>query len=160
MSLNTQTVEVVNTFILKHLFLALDEAHWLFSAQGSCTIGISNIKSLCYNTDEVCLVKTVLPAPIFIQIPGPHHPGLGAWDPYSYWSRWHSMATHNCGLCCQKQVSQVGICNCIPQYSVGCNYVSVFVIPASGNKVHNYHVKAKTKWSLYSRQHFQMHFLE
>ena len=39
---------------------------------------------------------------------------------------------------CQKQVSQAGISNCIPQYSVGCNYLSLPKIPASGTKVLNY----------------------
>ena len=38
-------------------------------------------------------------------------------------------------LCCPKQVSQTGISNCIPQYSVGCNYLSLPEIPASGTKV-------------------------
>ena len=40
-----------------------------------------------------------------------------------------------CGLCCQKQVSQTEICNCTPQYSVGCNYLSMLEIPAYGNKI-------------------------
>ena len=39
------------------------------------------------------------------------------------------------GLCHQKQVSQAGISNCIPQYSVGCNYLLLPEIPASGDKV-------------------------
>ena len=39
------------------------------------------------------------------------------------------------GFCCQKQVSQAGICNCTPQYSVGWNYLFELEIPASGNKV-------------------------
>ena len=38
------------------------------------------------------------------------------------------------GLCCQKQVSQAGISNYIPQFTVGCNYLSLHEIPASGNK--------------------------
>ena len=38
-------------------------------------------------------------------------------------------------LCCQKQVSQAGISNYIPQFTVGCNYISLTEIPASGNKV-------------------------
>ena len=33
-------------------------------------------------------------------------------------------------FCCQKQVSQAGIFNCIPQYSVWCNYLSMPEIPA------------------------------
>ena len=41
----------------------------------------------------------------------------------------------NWGLWCQKQVSQAGISNCIPQYSVGCNYLSLPEITASGAKV-------------------------
>ena len=39
------------------------------------------------------------------------------------------------GLWCQKQVSQVGISNCIPQNTVGCNYLPLPQIPASGTKV-------------------------
>ena len=39
------------------------------------------------------------------------------------------------GLCCQKQVSQAGISNYIPQFTVGCNYLSLPEIPASGNQV-------------------------
>ena len=39
------------------------------------------------------------------------------------------------GLCCQKQVSQAEISNYIPQFTVGCNYLSLHEIPASGNKV-------------------------
>ena len=39
------------------------------------------------------------------------------------------------GLCHQKQVSQAGISNCIPQHTVGCNYLSLPEIHASGDKV-------------------------
>ena len=35
-----------------------------------------------------------------------------------------------------RQVSQAGISNYIPQFTVGCNYVSLPEIPVSGNKVH------------------------
>ena len=35
----------------------------------------------------------------------------------------------------QKQVSQAGISNYIPQFTVGCNYLSLPEIPASGTKV-------------------------
>ena len=45
------------------------------------------------------------------------------------------------GLWCQTQVSQTGISNCIPQYSVGCNYLTLPEISASGNKVLIYSVK-------------------
>ena len=38
-------------------------------------------------------------------------------------------------LWCQKQVSQAGISHCIPQYYVGCNYLFMPEIPASGTKV-------------------------
>ena len=44
------------------------------------------------------------------------------------------------GLWCQKQISQAGIGNCIPQYCVGCNYLSIPEIPASGTKVLYYHM--------------------
>ena len=39
------------------------------------------------------------------------------------------------GLWCQKRVSRVWMINCIPQHSVGCNYLSMPEIPASGVKV-------------------------
>ena len=42
---------------------------------------------------------------------------------------------HIYGLCRQKQVSQTGLSNCIPQYSVGCNYLSLPEIPAFVIKV-------------------------
>ena len=45
---------------------------------------------------------------------------------------WH---IHIWGHWCQKQVSQAGISNCIPQSTVGCNYLSLPEIPASGTKV-------------------------
>ena len=32
-------------------------------------------KNLCYNTDKICFAKTVSPAPVFVRIPGSHHPG-------------------------------------------------------------------------------------
>ena len=32
-------------------------------------------KNLCYNTDQVCFAKTMSPAPVFVRIPGSHHPG-------------------------------------------------------------------------------------
>ena len=38
-------------------------------------------------------------------------------------------------LCCQKQVSQAGISNYIPQFTVGCNYLCLPEIPVSCNKV-------------------------
>ena len=38
-------------------------------------------------------------------------------------------------LCCQKQVSQAGTSNYIPQFTMGCNYLSLPEVPASGNKV-------------------------
>ena len=39
-----------------------------------------------------------------------------------------------------KQVSQAGISNYIPQFTVGCNYLSLSAIPASGNKVLIYQI--------------------
>ena len=39
------------------------------------------------------------------------------------------------GLCCQKQVSQAGISNYIPQFTVWCNYLSLLGILASDNEV-------------------------
>ena len=44
---------------------------------------------------------------------------------------------HDWGFCLQKQVSQAGISNCIPQNTVGCNYLSLPKIPVSGDKVLN-----------------------
>ena len=51
----------------------------------------------------------------------PNHMGYTYTD---IWGLWH-----------QKQVSQAGISNCIQQYSVGCNYLSLPEIPASGDRV-------------------------
>ena len=45
------------------------------------------------------------------------------------------------GLWCQRQVSQAGISNDIPQFIVGCNYLSLREIPASGAKVLVYSCK-------------------
>ena len=54
---------------------------------------------------------------------------------------------HSWGLWCQKQVSQAGISNCIPQNTVGCSYLSLPEIPASGAKVHNYNFQyLPRKW--------------
>ena len=56
---------------------------------------------------------------------------------YGYFKIYHrNRQGHICRLCCQKQVSQAGIGNYIPQFTVGCNYVSLPEIPVSGNKVH------------------------
>ena len=53
-----------------------------------------------------------------------------------------SQKSHNAsdkwGLCYQKQISQAGISTYIPQLTVGCNYLSLPEIPASGNKVLKY----------------------
>ena len=43
---------------------------------------------------------------------------------------------HIWGLCHLKQVHQAGISNYIPQFTVGCNYLSLPGIPVSGDKVH------------------------
>ena len=48
------------------------------------------------------------------------------------------IAYMNWGFWCQKQVSHTGISNCIPQSTVGCNYLSLPEIPASGAKVLNH----------------------
>ena len=48
----------------------------------------------------------------------------------------HDLAVDIWGLCCQMQVSQAGISNYIPQFTVGCNYLSLPEIPASWHKVH------------------------
>ena len=53
-----------------------------------------------------------------------------------YTSHWWHQTWDIWELCCQKQVSQAGISNYIPQFTVGCNYLSLPEIPASGNKVH------------------------
>ena len=45
-------------------------------------------------------------------------------NPYHIWGLWQ-----------QKQVSQAGVRNYIPQFTVGCNYLSLSEIPASGTKV-------------------------
>ena len=43
----------------------------------------------------------------------------------------------NCERCCQKELSQAGRSNYIPQFTVGWNYLSLPEIPASGNKILN-----------------------
>ena len=40
-----------------------------------------------------------------------------------------------CGLWWRKQVSQSGISNYLPQFTVGCNYLALPDIPTSGAKV-------------------------
>ena len=59
-----------------------------------------------------------------------YHPFIVKWfNPNQWW------CLVNWGLWSQKPVSQAGISNCIPQLSVGCNYLSLHEIPASGTKV-------------------------
>ena len=50
---------------------------------------------------------------------------------------WTGTWKDNWGLCYQKQVSQAGISNHIPQFTVGCKNLSLHEIPPSGNKVIN-----------------------
>ena len=40
-----------------------------------------------------------------------------------------------CEVWCQKQVFQAGISNYIPQFTAGCDYLSLPKIPASGTNV-------------------------
>ena len=47
------------------------------------------------------------------------------------------------GLWCQKQVSQAGISNYIPQFTVGCSYLCMPEIPASSTKVCKYQETCK-----------------
>ena len=53
--------------------------------------------------------------------------------------RW-MFSQHKWVLCCQKQVYQAGINNCIPQNTMGCNNLSLSEIPASDSKVHKWAV--------------------
>ena len=46
----------------------------------------------------------------------------------------HHVVANIWGLWCKKQVSQAGISNYIPQFTVGCNYLSLPGIPASGEQ--------------------------
>ena len=48
---------------------------------------------------------------------------------------WSHHASDIWGHWCQKQVSQAEMNNCIPKNIVGCNYLSLLEIPASGAKV-------------------------
>ena len=57
------------------------------------------------------------------------------------------------GLCCQKQVSQTEISNYIPQFTVGCNYLSLPELPASGNKVHKWSATTPCKYSYIVSNH-------
>ena len=52
----------------------------------------------------------------------------------------HFIIDHIWGLCCHKQISQAVISNYILQFTVGCNYLSLPEIPASGNKVFIWHL--------------------
>ena len=52
-----------------------------------------------------------------------------------------------------KQVSQAGKGNCIPQYSVGCNYLALPEVPASGTKVLIYRTVRIYITPLLSSQH-------
>ena len=45
---------------------------------------------------------------------------------------WYQICQPHMGLWYQKPVFQTGVNNCIPHYSVGCNYLSLPEIPASG----------------------------
>ena len=56
------------------------------------------------------------------------------------------------GLCCQNQVSQTGISIYIPQFTVGCNYLSLPEMPASGNKVLIYHSSNRCFYQLATRK--------
>ena len=55
------------------------------------------------------------------------------------WEYWYSLID-TCGLCWWGAGISGGLCNCIPQYSVGCRCLSVLGMPASGSKVLMYHV--------------------
>ena len=49
--------------------------------------------------------------------------------------------------CWHKQVFQAGLSNHMPQFTVGCNYLSLPEIPASGNRFLDYYrTEADTKW--------------
>ena len=50
-------------------------------------------------------------------------------------------------LWCQKLASQAGISNYIPQFTVGCNYLSLPEIPASGTKIILYPVLQNLHYS-------------
>ena len=43
---------------------------------------------------------------------------------------------------------QAGISNYIPHFTVGCNYLSLQELPASGNKVHKCHLDGSWKWHI------------
>ena len=55
------------------------------------------------------------------------------------WEYWYSLID-TCGLCWRGVGISGGLCNWIPQYSVGCGCLSVLGMPASGSKVLLYHV--------------------
>ena len=59
-------------------------------------------------------------------------------------SVFHLSHTITWGLWCQKQVSQVRMSNCIPQYSVGYNYLALPEITTSCNKVFIYTITLNT----------------
>ena len=61
-------------------------------------------------------------------------PGMFVWSIYSW------------GIVCEKQVSKAGISNYISTYTVGCNYLSLSLIAASGTQVLNYTQIAHKLW--------------
>ena len=72
--------------------------------------------------------------------PNPLEQGL-----FNSWRRWR-----------QKQVSQSGISNCIPQNTVGCNYLSQPEIPVSGTKGLNCISKTYLKMIQIEQEHLLM----
>ena len=87
----------------------------------------------------------------------------GIHNAYVYFACWSTLTccgtlfnayvtTMNWGLGYQKQVSQAGISNCIPQYSVGCDYLFLPGIHASGAKFYNWAMRSVwTLRNLYER---------
>ena len=54
-------------------------------------------------------------------------------------------------LWCQKQVTQAGTNNCIPQNTMGCDYLSLPEIPASSTKVLHWYPSWTPKWCSLSK---------
>ena len=78
----------------------------------------------------------------YLQLQRPLRPQMTNWNHISV-----TRYRYNWELCRQKQVSQVGISNYIPQFTVGCNYLSLPEIPASGDQVLNWlYVPCQHTW--------------
>ena len=92
----------------------------------------------CQNDIHLFSVVNSFPyQPVMLGLPGVRfHKWINCWSAVGVIIAWRQVWVNNIwGLCCQKHISQAGISNYIPRLTVGCNYLSLPEIPASGNNV-------------------------